>query len=64
MLHLSNVDASTWRATFDSELMFSLDRFGTGAMPWRAVQVAAWEALEKTSGERQETPPAPDVNQP
>jgi len=44
MLHLSNVDASTWRATFNREPMLSSDGFGTGATPWRAVQVAAWEA--------------------
>ena len=52
MLHLSNVDTSTWRATFSSAPMLSSDGFGTGTTPWRAVQVAAWEALEKTSGER------------
>ncbi len=46
MLHLSNVDASTWRATFSSAPMLSSDGFGTGATPWRAVQVAAWEALK------------------
>jgi hypothetical protein len=45
MLHLSNVDASTWRATFDRSPMLSSDGFGTGPTPWRAVQVAAWEAL-------------------
>ena len=45
MLHLSNVDASTWRATFDRAPMLSVDGFGTGATPWRAGQVAAWEAL-------------------
>src|SRR5213083_3017652 len=48
MLHLSNVDASTWWATFGREPMLSSDGFGTGATPWRAVQVAAWEALGKT----------------
>jgi hypothetical protein len=39
MLHLSNVDASTWRATFDRAPMLSSDRFGTGATQWRAVPV-------------------------
>jgi hypothetical protein len=45
MLHLSNVDASTWRASFGREPMLSHDGFGAGPTPWRAVQVAAWEAL-------------------
>jgi len=45
MLHLSNVDATTWRATFGREPMLSSDGFGTGATPWRAVRVAAWTAL-------------------
>jgi hypothetical protein len=29
--------------------------------PWRAVEVAAWEALGKTPGEAHEPPPAEDV---
>ena len=45
MLHLSNVDASTWRATFGRDAMLSADGFGTGPTPWRAVQRAAWGAL-------------------
>ena len=55
MLHLSSVDASTWRATFDREPMLSSDGFGTGPTPWRAVQVAAWEALNSA---RKGLPPA------
>ena len=47
MLHLSNVDASTWRATFSHEPMLSAEGFGAGATPWRAVQVAAWETLRR-----------------
>jgi hypothetical protein len=45
MLHLSNVDASTWRATFGREPMLSSEGFGAAATSWGAVQVAAWEAL-------------------
>lgn len=44
-IDLSNVDATTWRATFDREPLLSSDGFGTGPTPWRAVQVAALEAL-------------------
>jgi len=44
-LHLSNVDAGTWRATFSRESMISADGFGAGDTPWRAVQKAAWDAL-------------------
>ena len=61
MLHLSNVDASTWRATFDHEPMLSTDGFPTGLTPWRAVQVAAWEALGKTPGEQAGLVPTEDV---
>ena len=50
-----------WRATFSRAPMLSADGFGAGATPWRAAQVAAWEALGKTSGEAQEPTPAPDV---
>ena len=56
MLHLSNVDTSTWRASFSRELMFSSDGFGTGATPWRAVQEAAWNALSVSDGAT--SPPA------
>jgi len=61
MLHLSNVDASTWRASFDRAPLLSSDGVGTGSTPWRAVQVAAWEALGKTPGERGEPTPAEGV---
>jgi len=44
-LHLSNVDAGTWRATFSRESLISADGFGAGDTPWRAVQRAAWAAL-------------------
>ena len=64
MLHLSNVDASTWRATFSRSPMLSSDGFGTGATAWRAVQVAAWDVLGKTPGEPQEPTPAEDVGLP
>ena len=37
MLHLSNVDTSTWRATFDRAPMLSSDGFETGPTPWRAA---------------------------
>jgi hypothetical protein len=46
-LHLSNVDAETWRATFSRDAMVSADGFGTDSAPWRAVQRAAWKALTK-----------------
>jgi hypothetical protein len=46
-LHLSNVDAGTWRATFSRDAMVSADGFGADATPWRAVQRAAWQALNR-----------------
>lgn len=50
MLHLSNVDATTWRASFDRAPLLSSDGVGTGSTPWRAVQVAAREALSAGDG--------------
>jgi hypothetical protein len=47
-LHLSNIDASTWRATFSREAMISADGFGADQTPWGAVQRAALEALRRT----------------
>jgi hypothetical protein len=44
-LHLSNVDAGTWRATFSRDAMTAADGFGAGYTPWLAVQRAAWAAL-------------------
>lgn len=46
-LHLSNIDAGAWRATFSRDAMISADGFGAGATPWRAVQRAAWGALKQ-----------------
>jgi hypothetical protein len=48
-LHLRNVDAETWRATFSRDSMISADGFGAGDTPRRAVQLAAWAALEKAA---------------
>lgn len=61
MLHLSNIDASTWRATFSSVPTFSSDGFGTGATPFAAVHVAAREALNEAPGELGERKPAKDI---
>jgi hypothetical protein len=36
-LHLSNVDAGTWRATFSHDAMIAAEGFGADATPWRAV---------------------------
>ncbi len=46
-LHLSNVDAGTWRATFSRDTLTSTEGFGAADTPWRAVQQAAWAALGK-----------------
>lgn len=61
MLHLSNVDASTWRATFSRDVMLSADGFSAGATPWRAVQEAAWNALGIASCEGPKPIAAGDV---
>src|SRR5438094_7862092 len=46
-LHLSNIDASTWRATFSRDAMISAEGFGADRTPWGAVQRAAWAALDR-----------------
>jgi hypothetical protein len=63
MLRLSNVDASTWRASFGREPMLSSDGFGTGTTPWRAVQEAAWDAL-RMRDERPKPAPVDDETLP
>jgi hypothetical protein len=57
-LHLSNVDAGTWRATFSRESMISAAGFGEGETPWLAVQRAAWAALraETNTNDRGDMP--------
>lgn len=45
-LHLTNVDESTWQATFSGAPMPSGEGFGAGATRWQAVQVATWEAIK------------------
>jgi len=54
MLRLSSIAPSTWRATFWSAPMLSSDGFGAATTPWRAVQLAAWEALGKAHREVQQ----------
>jgi hypothetical protein len=34
-LHLTNIDAATWRATFTSAPMLASDGFGAASTPWR-----------------------------
>jgi hypothetical protein len=50
-LHLSNVDAGTWRATFSHGTMTAAEGFGTGETPWKAVQEAARAALTRSAAE-------------
>jgi hypothetical protein len=50
-LHLTNIEAGgAWRATFSGQgkAWLASDGFGAHATPWKAVQLAAWNAL-KTS---------------
>jgi hypothetical protein len=54
-LNFTNMDESTWRAKFSSAPLLAEDGFGAESTPWRAVEVAAWEALSTGRG-----PAAPD----
>ena len=60
-LDLTDVDGSVWRATFSSAPLLSSDGFATDQTPWRAAQVAAWNALNKTAGDAREPAPVEDV---
>jgi len=51
-LHLSNIDASTWRATFSRESTIAADGFGTGETPRLAVQTAGRNTLRKVEAGR------------
>ena len=64
-LALTRYDGKGWRATFYVTGMEHSPTNDTGTAweptPWRAVQVAAWNALGKDPGERREPAPAEDV---
>jgi hypothetical protein len=64
-LALTRYDGRGWRATFFVTGMEHSLTNATGTAweptPWRAVQVAAWDALGKTPGEEQGPTPAEDV---
>ena len=36
-----------WVATFNRDIVTSADGFGSGKMPWAAVQMAAWVAVRR-----------------
>jgi hypothetical protein len=38
-----------WVASFHRDIMTSADGFGSGSMPWAAVQQAAWAALRQSA---------------
>src|SRR6266404_3296981 len=44
-LHLTNIEAGTWRATFSHDSLAAAEGFGAAPTPWAAVQRAAWKAL-------------------
>ena len=46
-LSLTKIADDGWRATFHSNPALSADGFATDDKPWRAVQRAAWDALNK-----------------
>jgi|SRR5689334_5702163 hypothetical protein len=52
-LHLSNVNAGTWRATFSRETMTAAEGFGTGQMPW--ARCAAGRAKRREEGAGRDT---------
>ena len=64
-LELTRFDGRGRRATFFvTGMEHSLTNATVSAFestPWRAVQLAAWNALGKTSGETHPPPPAADI---
>jgi hypothetical protein len=49
-LSLSHIAEGEWRATFMEHPMLAPAGFGVAATPWRAVQQAAWAALDSATG--------------
>ena len=47
-LHLTNIEAGTWRATFSHDAMSAAEGFGADRTPWGAVLQAAFEALSRS----------------
>jgi hypothetical protein len=47
-LSLSHVAEGEWRAQFSAHPMWSSAGYGVAATPWRAVQIAAWVAVNVT----------------
>jgi hypothetical protein len=47
-LHLTNIEAGTWRATFSRDAMAAAEGFAAAPTPWRRCRGAAWEALGST----------------
>jgi hypothetical protein len=46
-LSLSHIVDGEWRAMFMGDPMISARGFGVASTPWRAVQRAAWETLNR-----------------
>jgi hypothetical protein len=44
-LHLTNIEASTWRPTFSHDAMSAAEGFAAASTPWAAVRRAAFDAL-------------------
>jgi hypothetical protein len=64
-LELARYNGRGWHATFFvtgmMHSLMSLTGTTSEQTPWRAVQVAAWNALGKTPAEADEATPAEDV---
>ena len=46
-LHLTNIEAGAWRATFSRDAMSAAEGFAAAPTPWAAVQRAAAVALKR-----------------
>ena len=46
-LHLTNIEAGTWRATFSHDAMSAAEGFAAAPTPWAVVQQAALQASRK-----------------
>jgi len=55
-LSLTKITGDGWRATFHSSPQLSADGFATDAKPRKAVQMAAWAALTRTSAPKSAPP--------
>jgi hypothetical protein len=55
-LSLTHITEGEWRATFQANPMWAPAGFGVGPTPWKAVQAAAWVAMNRADNQQSRQP--------